>query len=131
MDQQQLVAFHGEKSSMTPYASGSLTNQLVTTVDVMYAPILGPDHPMRNPNQASCGISKIQYTSVADWSFDEQYNSFQSSGRAIDISNNSMISSLHPEPKRAKSSGKLSKHLFIYLMREVGDDWPYFMILMY
>ena len=110
MDQQQLVAFHGEKSSLTPYASGSLSNQLVTQVDVMYAPTLGPEHPMRNPNQSSCGISKIQYTTVADWSFDEQYNSFQSSGRAVDISSNSIINSLHPEPKRAKSAGTMSVH---------------------
>lgn len=107
MDQQQLTAYHGEKSSLTPYAAAIGTEQLVTTVDVMYAPTLGPQHPMRNPHQASYGISKIEYTNVADWSFDEQFNSFQSTGRAVDMSTNAAINSLHQEPKRAKTSGKL------------------------
>ena len=105
MDQQQLTAYHGEKNSLTPYITNVGTDQLVTTVDVMYAPTLGPDHPMRNPNQASYGISKIEYTNVADWSFDEQYNSFQASGRAVDMSTNAIIGGLHQEPKRVKTSG--------------------------
>jgi hypothetical protein len=75
------------------------------SVAVMYAPTLGPEHPMKKPNQASCGISKIQYTEVADWSFDEQFNAFQSTGRAINISDNSRISSLHQEPDRIKAPG--------------------------
>jgi hypothetical protein len=96
MYNQQIVAFKASEKSDEPVSN---------TVSVMYAPTLGPEHPMKKPNQSSYGISKIQYTEVADWSFDEQFNSFQSSGRAIDISDNSVINGLHQEPKRPKTSG--------------------------
>ena len=75
------------------------------SVAVMYAPTLGPEHPMKKPNQSSYGITKIQYTEVADWSFDEQFNAFQSTGRAVNISDNSIISGLHQEPERTKAPG--------------------------
>jgi hypothetical protein len=89
MYNQQIVAFKASEKSDEPVSN---------TVSV-------PEHPMKKPNQSSYGISKIQYTEVADWSFDEQFNSFQSSGRAIDISDNSVINGLHQEPKRPKTSG--------------------------
>lgn len=97
---QQIVSFKASsKTDDVPISN---------TAAVMYAPTLGPEHPMRKNNQSDFGISKIQFTEVADWNFDEQFNSFQSSGSAIDIYDNSVINGLHREPRRGKLPGKLA-----------------------
>ena len=73
----------------------------------MYAPIAGPHHPKKNPNNAGFGISKIEFTSVNDYTFREQHNSFAANGHAIDCSTGAVMGV--PAPSRAASKTKGGK----------------------
>ena len=70
----------------------------------MWEPTLGPDHPMRKPNQSG-GILRSQYTNVEDSSFNDQFNAYQF-GNAVDMSSNERITNAHQETRRAKTAGE-------------------------
>jgi hypothetical protein len=62
---------------------------------VVLAPHNGPAHPFRSNAPANgakqAGMGKIEETNIESWTFDEQYQTFQRSGFAIDSETNDVL----------------------------------------
>ena len=112
-----LAVFSGVPSSSSSSSSSSSMNpfqrkKVADTsqnlpISEMYAPIAGPHHPKKNPNNAGFGLSKIEFTSVNDYTFREQHNSFAASGHALDCTTGAVMGV--PVPARAASKAKGGK----------------------
>ena len=63
--------------------------------DIVLAPIHGPAHPFRfnagAPGAKLSGMGHIEETLVEDYAFDEQYQTYQRSGYAVNMSTNQII----------------------------------------
>ena len=96
-------------SSMNPFhrnKKAAVDTSLNLPADLMYAPIAGPHHPRKDPNNSAFGISKIEYTSVANYTFREQHNSFAASGHALDCTTGAVLGTAAPAPARSNRGGK-------------------------
>ena len=67
------------------------------TADVLMAPVQGPTNPFKfnhtGPGKAA-GMGSIEDTVVENYAFDEQYQTYQRSGFAVDISTNQILGSV-------------------------------------
>lgn len=63
--------------------------------EVILAPIQGPAHPFKFNAQAPgaklAGMGHIEETLMEDWTFNEQYQTYQRSGYALDVSSNAIL----------------------------------------
>jgi hypothetical protein len=64
--------------------------------NVVLAPQNGPAHPFRfnvtaNGSKQQAGMGQIEETNIESWTFDEQYQTFQRSGFAIDSETNVVL----------------------------------------
>jgi hypothetical protein len=109
-----LAVFSGVPSSSSSSSSNPFHRNKKPAVDtslnlpaeLMYAPIAGPHHPRKKPSDSAFGISKIEYTSVADYTFREQHNSFAASGHALDCTTGAVLGTAAPGPARSNKGGK-------------------------
>lgn len=67
------------------------------TADILMAPIQGPMNPFKfnvsGPGKKA-GMGSIEDTVVDNYAFDEQYQTYQRSGFAVDISTNQVLGSI-------------------------------------
>jgi hypothetical protein len=85
------------------YVKKNVDTNLNLRAEVMYAPALGPQHPMKRQDQNSYGIQNMEFTHIGDNSFKDEQYSFQTYGRANDISSNKMLEGNFQEPARPKT----------------------------
>lgn len=90
------------------------TNTLVVNskVDIVLAPESGPHNPFKrssNTASTSVGLGTIEATNVEDWSFDEQYQTFQKSGYAIDVDNRGIVGDYQEYVRNGGSVASYSK----------------------
>lgn len=68
------------------------------TADVLLAPVQGPLNPFKfNPGSQGgkqSGMGSIEDTAVENYAFDEQYQTYQRSGFAVDLSTNQILGSV-------------------------------------
>lgn len=81
-------------SLSVPSAQG-LCEAMNSTIDVMHAPVQGPANPFRSsgviPGIRVSGMGQISAASLSDYTFQEQFTSFQRYGFAIDASTNEVL----------------------------------------
>ena len=69
------------------------------TADILLAPVSGPANPFRFNVAAAgarqAGMGTIEDTVIEDWTFDEQYQTYQRSGFALDVSTNQIIGDIN------------------------------------
>ena len=65
------------------------------TADIILAPINGPAHPFKfnacKPGGKLAGMGHIEVTNMEDWAFDDQFQTYQRSGYAVDSTTNAII----------------------------------------
>jgi hypothetical protein len=85
-----LTVHNANKISKLSAAIDMKTNMLVVNsrVDVVLAPINGPANPFKlNAGAAGTqrsGVGSVEATNIEDWCFNEQYQTYQKSGYAVD-----------------------------------------------
>jgi pre-mRNA-processing factor 17 len=82
-----------QHASMISQTQRELRNNV--TADVMLAPVEGPANPFKfnavAPGAKQAGMGIIEDTVVEDFTFDEQYQTYQRSGFAMDLSTNAVL----------------------------------------
>jgi pre-mRNA-processing factor 17 len=67
--------------------------------DVFLAPVNGPAHPFKFNvaplGSKQAGMGTIEETSIEKWTFDEQYQTYQRSGYAMDVCTNEILGDIN------------------------------------
>lgn len=80
-----------------PQIAKALDSQLMTNpkAEVVLAPLHGPAHPFKfnapTPGAKLAGMGHIEDAVVEDFAFNEQYQTYQRSGYAVDVSTNEVL----------------------------------------
>lgn len=93
-----ILTIHNPQQQQRLAAIDHKTNTLIVNskIDIVLAPMSGPVNPFKfNPTMAGAakriGMGAIEEMNMEDWSFNEQYQTYQKSGYAIDATSNAVL----------------------------------------
>lgn len=125
-----LVTTNTPQQVLTVHGNNAILN---STVDLMYAPFVGPANPFRThgavPGVRVAGMGRITESSINDYTFHEQFNSYERNGFAIDSTTNEVLGDYNAylasqqRPVKSKPETQTSsKRKRSKIELEIGDD---------
>jgi pre-mRNA-processing factor 17 len=98
-------------------AIDTVNNMLIANsrADVVLAPVQGPSNPFKFnatvPGASRVGLGTVETADMEDWCFNDQYQTYQKSGYAIDVDSKAVVGDFNEFIRNKGNSASYTKKI--------------------